>query len=149
MLDLPELNFSEEDLTPRSVPVTIGKDTYQLREASGGAGTEYRNRQIACTELGSDGKAKRILGIADCDVYLVFACLFDENGKQVSETKIRNWPDKILRNLVKAAKMLSGLSDQEDASVESLLKKREELDKQIASTRAKADQPDPTKSGSN
>lgn len=150
MLDLPQLTFSEEDLAPQVHPVVLGRDKYELREATGEAACNYRNKQVACSVLGPDGKVQRIVGIADCDTYLVSMCLYDDQGRRVSEKKIRDLPDKVLRNLIKAAKMISGLSEEED-KVEILVKKRDELSRRIEELQVasqKESEADPTSPGS-
>ena len=111
---MDSLDFS---ITWREVPVTItlGGEVkkYVLREASADAGTQWRNALMACSEIGEDeqGKprAKKMVGLANIEPLLVSLCLFDSEGKQVTETLVRSWPARIVAALYKKAAEISEL----------------------------------------
>lgn len=143
-LPLTGLNFV--DLTLKEIPVTIGAEQYVLREANGDASCKYRNKQMSCAQLGPDGRPVKMIGMADCDPFLVSMCLFNSSGKPVSEQKVRSWPVQIQIELAKAVKELSGMDSTDDLA--SLRKQRDDLDKRIRELEAGEEKPDPTMDGS-
>ena len=121
------LNF---DLTTAEIPVTIAGDSYTLREASGDTACKYRNKLLACTQLGPEGKPSQIRGMADVEPFLVSLCLFNAEDKLVPLHAIRAWPNRVQKKLFDTIKEISDLDEGEDRK--SLVKQREVLDKQIA-----------------
>lgn len=129
------LNFS--DLALIEIPVKFPNKTYTLREASGDIATSYRNRAMACSKFGENGKIVAIEGMADLEPYLVHCCLLDEEGNRLPEAMIRNWPARIVKDLFNKAKEISGLDEE---SEESLLKQRESIDAKLAALKSRKDQ---------
>lgn len=112
------------DLTPICIAVTVGNKKYALKEASGDAAVRYRNAQLGCTELGPDGKPKKIVGIGDTEPLLVSLCLFEvtevdaegnivKTGANVPVNTIRSWPARIQKALFEKIKEVSEI-DKED-----------------------------------
>lgn len=127
------LDFS--DLTAIEEPVPIGKDNFILKEASGDVAIKHRNAIIACSKM-TDGKITGIKGLPETETKLVSMCLFwncPENeklhNKEVSEAIIRSWPQRVQKALYKRIKDISEMDD--DESLESLIKQRDELNKKI------------------
>lgn len=119
------LDFS--DLTPHEEKVNIAGKVYTLKEASGAAGTRYRNKLAEAFRL-TDGKVSGISGAADAESLLVSLCLFDENNKQVSISTVTSWPDRVQKQLAKRIKEVSELEELDTA---------ENLEKQLTELQAK------------
>lgn len=109
---LSPMNFDEEDI---AIPVRIRGETYELREASGEAGCNFRNEIARRVTLGPEGKPQRIGNLADVEPKLISACLFDKDGKNVPEKTVRSWPNRIQKALFKRIQEISDLDeDAED-----------------------------------
>jgi hypothetical protein len=123
-----------DDITPIVEQAYIGGIEYELRETSGGAAVKYDNARLRCYEY-QEGKLVRMHDLADLEPLLVSLCLFDTEGKEVSEKLIRSWPHRVQKALFERAKELSGMYD----SVQSIEEQIEKLQKQLADSKAKED----------
>lgn len=110
---MQEIVYTEEELNPREIPVSIGKEKYTLREASGEAAIRYRNACLACTTLGESGSPQTIRNLANVEPLLVHLCLWEKdaqgNERNVPESKIRAMPNRIQKDLFQTAKEISHL----------------------------------------
>ena len=93
-------------LEPITVPVTIGKKKYSLREASEEAVIAYKDAITSATQIDGQGKPQRITGISGSESILVSKCLFElyEVGGEVKErpvllSTVRSWPSRVVRPL--------------------------------------------------
>ena len=102
-----DINF--DDPTPASCNVTIGGQRYTLHEADGTASVEYRNAMLDATELGDDGKPRRLHGLASADPILVSRCLRDDKGQSVPVTVILGWKSQVYQRLADWVKATSGM----------------------------------------
>jgi len=99
-----------DDLTPVSIPVTINGEQYELREADANAGVTYRNEIMAKTVM-EDGKATRLLNMADIEPLLVGMCLFKEGeDKPVGRDFARKLSHRRLKVLYDTAERISELA---------------------------------------
>ncbi len=122
---MEELRF-EEDV--KTIPVTVGQNTYTLTEASEGANVKYQNRIAACVKLGPDGKPTGMKDIADVESYLLSMCLTNGDGKHVTVDTIRKWPTRYVAKMVKT---LKEISDLEEGGRKGLEKQRADIDKRL------------------
>ena len=140
-LDLSEIRF--DDLTPISIPVTLGAKSYVLKEATGDASTRYKNALMSSTKMGKDGKPSHVEGLANVEPLLVSLCLFESyevrggelKERPVTESFIRGLPGKIQKKLFEKVKEISGLSEED--TLETLEKQQAELSEKIAALREK------------
>jgi len=122
---MSELNFT--DLTPITLPVTIGDQTYQLHEATGDVAAKYRNAIIEATKFGPDGKPAGFRGLADTEMLLISLCLKQDN-QPVPMATIRGLPSRIIKALFNKAREISDLEEAED---------RQGLEKQLKDVQEK------------
>lgn len=101
------------------VPVTIDKVQYYLREATGDAASRYVNARVATMRLGK-GDVVGMGNIGDLAPLLVSLTLFDENGKNVPESVVRKWPNKVQEALYDRSLDLSHLRDVNSQPIASL-----------------------------
>ena len=134
-----ENDFSED--TFKEVPFKIGKDVYSVREADGDTSYKYRNKIIACTELGPDGQAKSVKDIADVEPFLISMCLFDAAGKAVPATVIRKFKATVCKRLYELIKEISELDDGQADDVAGLEKQLESVKEKLNKAKAKEDAP--------
>jgi len=99
-----------DDPTPASCGATIGGVRYTLHEADGTASVEYRNAMLDATELGEDGKPKRLHGLANSDPVLVSRCLRDAAGQPVAVATILAWKSEVYQRLAEWVKEVSGMN---------------------------------------
>lgn len=88
---------------------------YTLRELTGAQRVDYETSNIPNMEFDKDGKA-RMISFQGMESGLLSRCLYDENGKLVSQITIESWPSKTQAGLYKIAEKLNGLgknSEQE------------------------------------
>jgi hypothetical protein len=115
------LNF---DLTSREIPVTIGEQSYVLREPTAAGSCKWRNALMKSSHL-SDGKVVMSAeGLADAEAVLVSECLFVVKqdgtvGNKVHRNVIEGWPARVLKGLFARASELAGLDEGEDKKEES------------------------------
>lgn len=122
----------EYDLSVREEFLTIGKVDYILREASGEAGTKYRNADSACYEYGPNGNISKVTGLAETGPLLVSLCLFERVGnKPVPIEQIKAWPDRVQQDLFRRAKELSNFD--QPVNLDAMIKQRDRLNERIAS----------------
>lgn len=132
--------FDEASLERAEISVTVGRETYVLRQARGDVAIKYENALQACTRVGPDGKFAYVVGIAETPVILLAGCLFkkfEKNGiteyKAVSEGTIKGWPPTIIDALFKRAKEISGLNRTgTPETVESVKTEIAKLQKRLA-----------------
>lgn len=101
-----------EDVAPLTVPVTIGKDEYVLKEASGDAACRWRNAQLRAARM-VEGKITGVGDIADTEPLLVSLCLFTREGKPVPLATVRAWPNRVQKALFERAKAISHLNEDQ------------------------------------
>lgn len=134
------LVFDEADLSCFEVPVKLGKTLYNLREASGGVATKYRNATMRGMRV-EDQKVVGMDGIADAEPLLVSLCLcktddkgatlFDRNGNPITVTLgfVQALPSRIQKALYAKVREISpGLDEKET---------KEALNKRLADTQKK------------
>lgn len=130
--------FDPGDVTLRETePFKLGNHNYVLREATGTAATQFRNKIMSCSVLGPDGKVVKVQGLADVEPFLVSLCLFkvttDKEGNQIKvplkENDVKTLPDRIVKKMFKQARDMSELED--DETMESLVAQREFIDSKI------------------
>lgn len=93
------------------IPVVIGEEEYELREASAASACLWQNDLLSKAKMGPDGKVQSAKGIADSEPYLVHLCLVDTKGERVPLATVRSWPSRIVKELFKKAKEISGLDE--------------------------------------
>lgn len=124
------------DLSLVEIPVNIDGASYVLREASEDAARQYQNAITRCTQL-QDGKVSGISGpLADTQSMLVSLCLFSADGKRVPETKVRQWPARVVSRLFDKAKDISELGG--DDTEESLQKEADAIQEKLKNLREDA-----------
>lgn len=132
--------FDECDLSCVEVPVHLGKTVYNLREASGGVATKYRNATMRGMRV-EDQKVVGMDNIADAEPLLVSLCLcktddkgatlFDRNGNPITVTLafVQALPSRIQKALYAKVREISpGLDEKET---------KESLTKRLADTQQK------------
>lgn len=110
------------DLEEVTIPVHVKGEAYTLREASGRAAGKYRNACLECTTIGPDGKPTGFHNVADVEPLLVSLCLFDENGRNVPQARIEQWPSRVQKALFNKAKEISDLDEGISAEREQFVK---------------------------
>lgn len=137
MVDIEPIVFSEEDIVPVEIPVTIGKEHFVLREASGDAAVKFQNARMNRLTIGENGKPSSFKNMGDLEPYLVSLCLFTAKRKEpkldnilVPEVEIRSWKSHIQKKLFDTAKKISHIDDEVD-TVESLEKTIADCQKKI------------------
>lgn len=128
-----------DNLEPISIPVKRRGKNYVLREALESVAVRFKNAKARAVKF-SDGKSTGIDGLAECEPLLVAGCLFEElppkqqggppTYRSVPEHAIRDWTAREIKPLYEAALKISGLED--DESVESLEKQRDEITRKLA-----------------
>jgi hypothetical protein len=138
-----EVSFSDDDLKPKCIPVTIGSMKCIMREASAEATISYKNGMMACTRLGPDGRPATINGLADLDPKLLSACLIQQlegnKEKPVDIAVIRKWPDRVVQHLIKTLKKISPTLEEENETPESIQKEINRLSKRKKELEDKGD----------
>lgn len=100
------------DLTPTVIPVTLGGEKYELREASGAASVKYKNAVMSGMVLGPDGKPTSAKNLADTEPFLVSLCLFKIGSeKPVELATVLSWPSRVQKRLYKLVKEISDLDE--------------------------------------
>lgn len=102
------------DISPQEVSVKIGDKEYIIRETSEHAISKWKNSQFAKVEL-RDGKPVKIADPANGDSFLLSLCLFeitnDNHRNLVDIDVIRSWPSRVVDELVKIVKDISGITE--------------------------------------
>ena len=136
---------TDYDLTEIEVPVTIGGEKYVVREANGAGAVQYRNHQLKCTKLDPEtGKPISVEGMASGVPLLVSLCLFkvkpdgSTESRPVSYATVIGWPHRIQKGIVEIAKSISEI-EEEDETLDGLIKQRDELDAKIAKMRVEGE----------
>lgn len=149
---LAPMEFSDVNL--RQAPVWIGRPreaggvrqvpTHFLVEASESDICEWTNRKMAAIRM-AKGEVTGIGKMADTDPFLLSKCLRHagadgEPGDTVKLDDIFGWPDRVVKPLVKRAKKLCGVDDDQVETVEDLRKERDRITaKIVALEKEKAD----------
>lgn len=136
-LDLREMDFSS--LEEINIPVTLpDKSKWWLRRASSGAATEYRNAQVKCSIFGVEGNLEKADGIVTAELILLSLCLWDNqvggNTMSLAQVKLITFP--VQKKLVKRLKEISELTEDDQSSMETLIKQRDKLNAKIAERQA-------------
>lgn len=106
---------------PVAIPVAFQDGRYELREASEDAHIDYQITLMRSTKFSGDKGAKPVIekmdGVLEADSVLVAGCLF-EVGKEgsVGINFVRKMPHRIIDALARAAKRISGMSDEETSA---------------------------------
>ena len=91
--------MQEFDLSLKIEEVKIGDEVYELREASGEAAVAYQNACQSSVVLDAKLQGERritgLRGMGNVEPLLVSMCLFDSQGKSVSQETILHWPAKV------------------------------------------------------
>jgi hypothetical protein len=120
-MTVKDLDFSDLEVIELTIP--IFDKVFILREASGDAGTKYKNACLNAMKV-TKGQVAGFNRLADVEPLLISFCLFYKNddgtrGTLVPIDKIRAWPYKVQNALFEKAKEISGIQDEND-TVESL-----------------------------
>lgn len=125
------MNLTWDSAALKEEDVTIGKDTYILREASGGSASKHKDATFKAVKVNNQTQTSTFGGIADADLVLLSECLFDRaSGKPVPLPTVRSLPNRISEPLVEYLKEISGMQPKE--TQESLTKQREAIDAKLA-----------------
>ena len=103
-----ELMF--DSLEPATEPVKISGKDYILKEIMGDAAAKYRNAEAKVIMVNQGTKMAHIDGAGDLFPLLVSLCLFevyDDKQRPVTLLQVKQWPDKVIVALYKAAKKLN------------------------------------------
>ena len=120
-------------------PVTRAVEEFILNEPSAGDGTEFRTRLQQAYKNDEDGNLIH-LGNADAEAMLVARCLRHADGRPVSETKVKGWPDRVLRALYAKVEEISDIGQPmtEEQVVKAIKRLQKRLDKLRASSNGQA-----------
>jgi hypothetical protein len=131
-----------DDLPPQTVPVTIGKIKYVLREASEADAVEYRNCMMRGSKI-VDGKVAAIDNLAQAQPTLVSRCLYfanldgtlqtTPNGEPNPKTRVPyatvlKWKSRVVKPIFELLKKISALNEEETKDTVESLTKRIETD---------------------
>ena len=118
-----QLVWSEEDLSPREEPVTLGKQEFVIKEASEDVHRQYKNFMVAGAKV---EEGRMTMGkVADADLYLLGACLYEVTDEKTNGTVlahkvhrpansafVRLLPHRIADPLVERIKKISGIGQE-------------------------------------
>ena len=108
------------ELEAQLIPVVIGEEEFELREASSSAACRWQNDFLSKAKLGPDGKIQSTKDIADSEPFLVHLCMFYAGTQnRVPLEVVRSWPSRIVKQLFKKAKDISGLDETVEGSVKN------------------------------
>ncbi len=134
------MNLTWESAEPKEEDVTIGKMTYILREASGGAASEHKDATFKAVKVNNQTNTSTFSGIADADLVLLSRCLFEDKTPAdkpdrkmlmpVQLSTVRSWPNRITEPLVEHLKEISGMQVKE--TKESLTKQQKDVTDKLA-----------------
>jgi hypothetical protein len=97
----------------RKVDVRIGKDLYDLYEASGASGVHFKNAQMETRVYGPDGVLVGLRNVANLEPLLVSLCLFKKDSDvPVAKSVITGWPFRIQKALFDKIVEISDLDDR-------------------------------------
>lgn len=131
-------------------PVKIGDQYYLVREASCEAARRYRNGVLEGLRFDANGKPTQVTGLANIEPQLLSDCLFHAKWREgivpdheptadelecvgpVSKSEVLNLPSRIVTPLVDYVKKISGLSEEENETLDEVKERRNELDKKIS-----------------
>lgn len=102
------MSFSLERI---EIPVTIGSDTYTLKEADGAVAKKYKNAKAKAVTMDKKGRITGLGDVAGSDSYLIHLCLFNSQGQNVPQSIIESWPNRIQKDLLETALRISGLDE--------------------------------------
>lgn len=143
------MEFEDEELL--EVLVKIGANRYILQEANGDVVVQHRNAILAYTKYNSDGGINSLSGVASAEPLLISKCLYrtvpvDKDkpdgpvvkGNLAGLEFVNNLRHRTMKSLFNRLKEISGMND--DESLESLEKQREEIDRKIADIKKSQEQ---------
>lgn len=85
---------------------------YVLRELTGKQKGQYLNGMNTRLSISEDGKVTGIKNFDGIETSLLCRCLYNEEGKLVSESELQELPARVLKQLFDAAQTLSGLNKE-------------------------------------
>ena len=120
-----ELSF---DLALKEVTVTLSGKKCKLRELTGNQRDAHIEKvrsfvKMEYVEEEQRFKVKEMLTQKGINNELVQMSLVDENGKSYDLSVIETWPARVTDILAKEIRELSGLSEDDEAKKEALVKK--------------------------
>lgn len=134
------MEFDDSELT--EVLVKIGETRYILQEANGDIVVQHRNAVLAYTRYNDQGNITSISGIASAEPLLISKCLYTTvptdkdhpdgpvvKGKLAGLEFVNSLRHRTMKKLFNRLKEISDMND--DESLESLEKQRDELTKKI------------------
>lgn len=90
-----------------------GKVTiYKLRELDGEQRSDYINFQASKAKYGADGKVTGIKDFKGIETKIVSMCLYDPDGKLVTEAFLNKVPGRLIKKLSALALRISGLDEK-------------------------------------
>ena len=105
---MEELKFS---LQRKEIPVILDDKPFKLKELSGKQRDEFLNNLGKRMEY-VEGKVAGMTNYEGLQAALVSLCLHDENGEQVPESVVQDYPAIVQSKLFKAAQELNGLDEK-------------------------------------
>lgn len=134
--------FRFEDLEPISIPVTIGKNIYTLREASSDDACKWRKHLFRSSKMEGGKPVMSLDSISDSEPLLLSYCMYESYTDKFGTAKerkvdlqvVRSWPNRIVRPLFEKAKEISALDEQEETE-EQITKKIEDLNAKLVKVR--------------
>ena len=144
MSDQIVLDYTEDDLRPTEIIVSLGARKFVLRSANGDAAIKYKNALIKRVTFGSDGNAQKVDGLADVEplllVWCMRECVLDAEGEpkpgefvkmSPNLDDVRSWPPKVINAYHAKIKEISEM-DEDDDTIESLTKQKETIEKKLS-----------------
>lgn len=135
------MEFDDEALT--EVIVKIGSARYILQEANGDIVVQHRNAVLAYTKYNEKGSIASISGIASAEPLLISKCLYTTvpvdkdqpdgpvvKGALAGLAFVNNLRHRTMKKIFNRLKEISDMNEEE--TVESLEKQREELTQRIS-----------------
>ena len=151
MSDQIVLDYTEDDLRPTEIIVSLGTRKFVLRSANGDAAIKYKNALIKRVTFGSEGNAQKVDGLADVEplllVWCMRECVLDAEGEpkpgefikmSPNLDDVRSWPPKVITAYHTKITEISEM-DEEDDTIESLTQQKEAIKKKLAKLEADGD----------
>lgn len=95
------------------------KNSYTLRELTGGSRDQFMNKFRDKVEIGTDGKMVALKDFEGSQSALLAVCLYDANDDLVPEDVIQKFPTTPLGKLFALAQEISGMVVDEKTKSES------------------------------
>jgi hypothetical protein len=111
-----------DDISLKVIPVTLGKDSYVLREATGEVACGYRSVLLSKTKYDAEGKPQITIN-TEVETWLVAHSLFENDGdkdepvvgKAVTSEFVDDLPNRVIKPLYAKIKEISDLDEKEPA----------------------------------